>query len=252
MGNSNKFKLQNLSLKFMAELRQRNVQSADYEDDSNLTEFQAEHKIAREDVEVKDVGGLSSLNACAGALFALQCALHFYTSREHLITITTPKYYFDENSGKILTQLKPIYTLQANLLVSFYFSVPALTHLMLALVPPVRNHYQSLIMSGRGNPYRWLEYFFSATIMVVLCCLCVGIKDLSTLLLVGGAHSAMQIFGHLAERENGWASLIGGWFTFVMPWSLFLCFGLIHLVHFVGIVKNYYTIECIYVLLSFI
>ena len=39
-----------------------------------------------------------------------------------------------------------------------------------------------------------------------------GIADAATLALVGGAHSAVQIFGYLAEQKRNVAALIGGWY----------------------------------------
>merc|ERR1711916_153350 len=229
-----------------------------------------------------DVGGLTSLNLCAGVLFALQSVLHYFTSQPYEVTITTPKYVYDDNEGVLRQSSRDLFVVCANHLVSIYFLIPAAIHLSLALIPPIRKSYVRFIMHSNCNPYRWLVYFISCALMVMLCCICMGIADAATLALVGGAHSAVQIFGYLAEQKRNVAALIGGWFSFSLCWGvllythhkteldlehvpyamlhsylpqlfvLFLCFGLIHLVHFLGFVKSFYKIECIYTLLSFI
>lgn len=52
------------------------------------------------------------------------------------------------------------------------------------------------------NPFRWIEYSFSATIMIVLIGFYCGLTGLTTVVAIAGANVAMILFGWLQERAN--------------------------------------------------
>lgn len=56
---------------------------------------------------------------------------------------------------------------------------------------------------ARGvNPFRWLEYSLSSTIMVVLVAMYAGITQVSAIITIIGANVAMILFGWVQERSN--------------------------------------------------
>ena len=65
----------------------------------------------------------------------------------------------------------------------------------------MRRTYEADLRAGI-NRFRWVEYSFSATLMVVLIALYTGIDGVSALIGIAGANVAMILFGWLQEAAN--------------------------------------------------
>ena len=52
------------------------------------------------------------------------------------------------------------------------------------------------------NRFRWVEYSFSATLMIVLIAFYSGITSISAVIAIIGANVAMILFGWLQERDE--------------------------------------------------
>ena len=83
--------------------------------------------------------------------------------------------------------------------VAVFLALAAFDHLLTATV--LRRAYDDGLRSGI-NPFRWLEYSFSATLMVVLIALYTGIDGITALIGIAGANVAMILFGWLQESAN--------------------------------------------------
>ena len=83
--------------------------------------------------------------------------------------------------------------------VALFLALAALDHLLTATVG--RRTYEDDLRAGI-NRFRWVEYSFSATIMVVLIALYSGITGISALIGIAGANVAMILFGWLQESAN--------------------------------------------------
>ncbi|GAA4692811.1 heliorhodopsin HeR [Nocardioides nanhaiensis] len=83
--------------------------------------------------------------------------------------------------------------------VALFLALAALDHLLTATV--LRRTYETDLRAGI-NRFRWLEYSFSATIMVVLIALYSGVDGISALIAVAGANVSMILFGWLQESAN--------------------------------------------------
>jgi hypothetical protein len=75
------------------------------------------------------------------------------------------------------------------------------------------------------NYARWIEYSVSASIMIVLIGLFVGIRDLAAVVAVFAANTAMILFGLLMERQQrpgraDWSAFWFGSLIGVVPWVL--------------------------------
>ncbi len=73
------------------------------------------------------------------------------------------------------------------------------------------------------NYYRWIEYSFSSSLMVVLIAALVGITDVAALTAIFGVNAMMILFGLLMEKyeEPGnpnWLSFIFGCIAGAVPW----------------------------------
>ena len=80
------------------------------------------------------------------------------------------------------------------------FGFVASTPFDVGLANTVRWYERNL---ARGVNYaRWIEYSFSASLMIVLIATFAGVTDLRALVAVAGANAAMILFGLLMERTN--------------------------------------------------
>ncbi|MCT4779144.1 heliorhodopsin HeR, partial [Exiguobacterium antarcticum] len=83
--------------------------------------------------------------------------------------------------------------------VALFLTLAGLDHLITATFG--RNMYERDLMHGM-NRFRWVEYSFSATVMVVIIALYWGIVTINALIIIAGANVAMILFGYLQERMN--------------------------------------------------
>lgn len=83
--------------------------------------------------------------------------------------------------------------------IALFLALAALDHLVTATVG--RKRYESDLLAGI-NRFRWVEYSFSATLMVLLICLYSGITGIDALIAIIGANVAMILFGWVQERMN--------------------------------------------------
>lgn len=83
--------------------------------------------------------------------------------------------------------------------IGVFLALAALDHLITATVG--RRVYENDLRRGI-NRFRWVEYSFSATLMVVLIGFYSGITDITSVIAIVGANVAMILFGWLQERMN--------------------------------------------------
>jgi hypothetical protein len=106
--------------------------------------------------------------------------------------------------------------------IAVFLVLAAVDHLITASVG--RATYESDLRGGI-NRFRWVEYSFSATLMVLLISMYSGITGINALIAIAGANVAMILFGWVQERMNppGRASttMLAFWFGTVVglaPW----------------------------------
>ncbi len=88
--------------------------------------------------------------------------------------------------------------------------------------PPVFGWYTANLRQNR-NYGRWIEYFFSSSLMIVLIAMITGISDIAALLAIFGVNAAMILFGALQEKYEdpgrpSWLPFWFGSFAGVVPW----------------------------------
>ncbi len=105
--------------------------------------------------------------------------------------------------------------------VALFLLLAAVDHLLMA-APGIRRWYERNLDRGT-NVARWAEYSLSASIMVVLIGLFVGIRDVAALLGLFGVNTSMILFGLLMERHQtpgrtDWAAFWCGCLAGTVPW----------------------------------
>jgi len=103
--------------------------------------------------------------------------------------------------------------------IAAFFALSALAHFGVA--GPGWNSYQAQLQQSR-NPYRWLEYSLSASIMIVLIAMLTGINDIAALLALVGVNASMIGFGWMQERYEAPGTGLGpfwlGCLAGIVPW----------------------------------
>ncbi len=103
--------------------------------------------------------------------------------------------------------------------IAAFFGLSAVAHFTVA--GPRWASYKAQLRLSR-NPYRWLEYSLSASLMIVLIAMLVGINDVASLIALIGVNASMIGFGWMQERYEMpggglgpfWLGCVAG----AMPW----------------------------------
>ncbi len=99
--------------------------------------------------------------------------------------------------------------------------ISAIAHFVIAY--PKNKSYNEYLTKGM-NPYRWYEYTFSSSIMIVLIGLFLGIWDFWSLVMIFVLNAMMIMFGYLMEVVNqktektSWSAFILGCISGGTPW----------------------------------
>jgi hypothetical protein len=104
----------------------------------------------------------------------------------------------------------------------FAFMAISAAALLLIASPPVFPWYKRNLLQSR-NYGRWIEYFFSSSIMIVLIAQITGISDIAALLAIFGINASMILFGALQEKftkpnQGGLLPFWFGCFAGIIPW----------------------------------
>ena len=104
----------------------------------------------------------------------------------------------------------------------FAFMLISAGALLIIASPPVFPWYKRNLLRHR-NYGRWIEYFFSSSIMIVLISQICGISDIAALLAIFGINACMILFGALQEKyeepgKGKWLPFWFGCFAGIIPW----------------------------------
>jgi hypothetical protein len=106
-------------------------------------------------------------------------------------------------------------------IVASFLLISAIAHFSIAF--GVNKRYNEYLKKGM-NPYRWYEYAFSSSIMIVLIALIVGVWDFWSLVMIFVLNAMMIMFGYLMEvlnqytEKTKWSPFILGSISGAIPW----------------------------------
>jgi hypothetical protein len=106
----------------------------------------------------------------------------------------------------------------------FAFLAISAAALLIIASPGVFEWYTRNLLQSR-NYARWIEYFFSSSIMIVLIAMITGVSDIAALLAIFGVNASMILFGLLMEKyetpgKPSWLSFWFGTFAGIIPWVI--------------------------------
>ena len=130
-------------------------------------------------------------------LHGAQAVLILVLASDFAITVTST---FPEGPpGTRRPLAEGLFDVRIGAAIALFLALAALDHLITATV--ARSTYEGDL--GRGiNRFRWIEYSFSATVMVLLISSYSGITDITSIIGIAGANVGMILFGWIQERMN--------------------------------------------------
>lgn len=161
---------------------------------------------------------LRTTNLAMGALHALQGAAVLYLSNDFEVPVTGS--FLTGPPGTPAGAPEVLFDLPFAGGVAAFLFLSAFFHWLIAS-PPFFDRYVAGL-EARRNHFRWVEYSFSSSVMIVLIAALTGISDVAALVALFGVNAAMIFFGAVQEKyEEPGGSLLPFWLGCVagaVPW----------------------------------
>jgi hypothetical protein len=143
------------------------------------------------------LAGLRRWNLGLAVLHLAQAGLILFLAGGFSIAVTSS---FPEGPpGTPVPAPATLFDVRIGWAVAVFLGLAALDHLLTATV--TRGVYERDLRRGI-NRFRWVEYSFSATLMIILIGFYSGITSINAVIAVAGANVGMILFGWLQERMN--------------------------------------------------
>lgn len=176
------------------------------------------------------------LNLVAAALHAVQGIVILLLATDFALPLNLGFLSFDPSSQSLVPAAKTVADVPLAALVVAFLFMSAVSHLLVATIG--RRGYECGLRNGI-NRFRWVEYAFSASTMMVAIAMLVGIYDVAALALIFLAVAVMNLCGLVMEVLNSPARQTKGarpnWLPFwvgcmagIAPWvavALYLASG---------------------------
>ncbi len=164
---------------------------------------------------------LRLVNIAVGALLAAEGGWMLAASNTLALPITATFLRADPVAVRGAGASEVVFRLRIGPAVAVFLLLAAADHLIVA-APRVHRWYERCL-DRRANYARWIEYSVSASIMIVLIGLFVGVRDLGAVLGIFAANTAMILFGLLMERQQrpgvaDWSAFWYGCLVGIVPW----------------------------------
>ena len=161
---------------------------------------------------------LRRYNVIAGSLHLIQAIIIVVLAKSFALPVVA-SYMSGPPGSTSPRQNVTLFHLSFPAAIFVFFLLSAVAHFTVA--GPKWQSYTANLLNER-NPYRWLEYSLSSSIMIVLIALLTGIDNVAALIALFGVNASMIAFGWIQERYEhpggGWTPFVLGCFAGVVPW----------------------------------
>ena len=140
---------------------------------------------------------LRSWNLGLSLLHLAQAAAILLLAGDFAITVTSS--FPTGPPGSAPPAPEPLFDVRIGVAIAIFLALAALDHLLTGTIS--RTTYERDLRRGI-NRFRWVEYAFSATLMVVLIAFYSGVTEITAVIAIAGANVGMILFGWLQERMN--------------------------------------------------
>ena len=171
--------------------------------------------MADKEIEIRR---LRPYNAAAGCLHLVQAVLIIILASSFSLPVRAT-YMTGPPGPGVGQQPVVLFNLGFAGALAAFFLLSAVAHFY--VVGPGWANYRAELLMER-NPYRWIEYSMSSSIMIVLIAMLVGISDIAALIALIGVNASMIGFGWMQERyERPGTGLVPFWIgclAGIVPW----------------------------------
>jgi hypothetical protein len=166
----------------------------------------------------KQLGKLRIWNIVVGLILAVQAVLMAVLTNDFSLPVNAT---FMSGPPGTAPGLHHLFDIPTGWGVFVFLAISALALLLIAS-PLVFPWYKRNLLQNR-NYGRWIEYFFSSSIMIVLIAQLTGISDIAALLTIFSINACMILFGALQEKyekpgKPSWIPFWFGSFAGIIPW----------------------------------
>src|SRR4030043_1236439 len=166
----------------------------------------------------RKLGRLRIWNIVVGLILAVQAILIAVLTNSFSLPVTATFMSGPPGTTPVLNHLFDIPTGWG----VFAFLAISAGALLIIASPLVFPWYKRNLLQNR-NYGRWIEYFFSSSIMIVLISQICGISGIAALLSIFGLNACMILFGALQEKyekpgKPSWIPFWFGSFAGIIPW----------------------------------
>ena len=164
---------------------------------------------------------LRRFNLIMGVFHLIQGILMLALSNDFTVPIKTFFLEFIEGEG-LVTDPQTWFDLPFGPLIASFLFMSAIAHFTVSL-PGVYEWYVRNLKRGI-NKARWVEYSFSASVMIVAIATLFGMYDIAALVALFALNAAMILFGWMMELHNqttertDWTAFIFGSIIGAVPW----------------------------------
>ena len=167
----------------------------------------------------RKLGQLRTWNLVVGLILAVQAIMIAVLTNKFDLTVTAT--FMTNAPGVGQPVIHHLFNIRTGWGVFTFLAISAIALLLIAS-PLVFPWYKRNLLQNR-NYGRWIEYFFSSSIMIVLISQITGISDIAALLAIFGTNASMILFGALQEKyeKPGKPNFLPFWmgsFAGIIPW----------------------------------
>jgi hypothetical protein len=155
------------------------------------------------------IARLRGYNLVAGGAHLVQGILILVLANNFALPVTA-SYMTGPPGDTAPRDVVQLFDLRTAWVIAAFFFCSAVAHF--AVAGPGWTRYSGDLLRNR-NPYRWIEYSVSSSLMIVVIAQLTGIEDVAALVALVGVNASMIAFGWLQERYE---SPGGGWWPFVL------------------------------------
>ena len=176
--------------------------------------------------------GLNKWNKSLAGLHALFGVLILVLSQNRGFSVTTSFLTINPllstpTHPVLITAQRHLFDVRMSYVIAAFFFMSALAHLLVAT--KFRKKYESDLKIGI-NKFRWFEYAFSASTMMIAVSFLTGVTDISSLIMIFTLILVMNLLGLVMEIHNqttkktNWISYVIGCISGIIPWIVFLIY----------------------------
>ncbi len=161
-------------------------------------------------------------NLVMGFFHLAQALLIYFLSSDFSLPVTTSYLKYDPLARASVPFTREVAQLRIGPLVAIFLLLSAMAHFLVSS-PGIFEWYVRNL-ERHINIARWIEYSFSASLMIMVIAMLSGMYDLGSLILIFFLNAMMILFGWMMELHNqttektDWTAFVFGCIAGMVPW----------------------------------